>query len=452
MLSAGHALSANQIQNGPSPPDVISITGAPYFDLLKLYNLALLEDAELKAAYAERESVRQIMVEKQAVLLPLVQASASRFQNTTTDPTSVPHYTGQGLSLTLSQPLIDFSSWANATYGRQLNMQAKVKYLSAQQNLILRVVESYFLLLKAMDNYEAAISEHTAVKRHLEEATQRYKAGLIAVTDVEIAKARRDNAVAAEIDAKNALENQQEALQQIVNRPIEHIYRLREDFELTPPSPNDRTQWVMQALADNFDLQVARFNTTLARQTLKSSSAQHLPTLSLGATLSKTTQLSASVDVVTERPRTSNVNLTLSIPIFAGFGTEAKAKEKKTLYHKSFFDLESQHRRTELLTNQHYRGVLTFISRAKALKQATTSNEVALKATNAAFEVGSRTIVDLLDAQSALITARKEYEASRYDYLLEGLRLKSMAGILDTHDLIALNALLTEEKTPQKKK
>jgi outer membrane protein len=451
LCSPGSVFSETQTQ-ASVPPECISITGVPYFDLLALYNLALQGDTELKAAHAERESVRQIMVEKQALLLPLVQASASRFQNTTTDPLSVRHYTGQGIGLTLSQPLINFSSWADAQYGRQQNTQAKLKYLSIQQNLILRVVDGYFALLKAMDNYEAIISEQTAVKRHLEEATQRYKAGIIAVTDVEVAKARRDSAVAAEIDAKNELENQREVLQQIVNYPVEHIYRLRESFDLTPPIPADRMQWVRQALSDNFDLQVARFSAGLARQTLKSSAAQHLPTLNLNATLSKTTQLSNDgARPVLERPRTSNVNLTLSIPIFAGFGTEAQVKEKKFLYQKSFFELEFKHRKTELLTNQHYRGVLTFISRAQALKQASTSNEVALKATNAAFGVGTRTIVDVLDAQSNLIKAQKEYLASRYDYLLEGLRLKSMAGILDTNDLIALNALLAEEKPQQKK-
>lgn len=450
LLFPGNAVS--QTQDKEKISDLISITGAPYFDLLALYNMALQEDAELQAAHAERESVRQIMVEKQAALLPAVQANASRFQNTTTDPFSIPHYNGQGISVTLAQPLINFSSWADATYGRQLNTQANLKYLSAQQNLILRIVDGYFSLLKAMDNDEAAISEHAAVERHLEEATQRYKAGIIAVTDVEIAKARRDNAVAAEIDAKNALENQQEVLQQIVNCPVEYIYRLRESFDLMPPTPADRVQWVRQALADNFDLQIARFNTSLARQTLKSASAQHLPTLNLGATVSKISQQSFNQPVFIERPRTSNVNLTLSIPIFAGFGTEAKAKETKFLYQKSFFELETQHRQTELLTNQHYRGVLTYISRAQALKQATISNDVALKATNAAFGVGTRTIVDVLDAQSSLITAQKEYLASRYDYLLEGLRLKSMAGILDTNDLIALNALLEKEKPQQKNK
>jgi outer membrane protein len=447
----GQASSETPQKTSPSLPDVVSIEGSPYFDLLTLYNLALQEDAELKAAHAERESIRQVMIEKQAALLPLIQASASRFQNTTTDPYSIQHYSGQGISLTLAQPLINFSSWADATYGRQLNTQAHLKYLSAQQNLILRIVDGYFSLLKAMDNYEAAISEHTAVKRHLEEATQRYNAGIIAVTDVEVAKARRDNAIAAEIDAKNALENQQEVLQQIVNCPVEHIYRLRESFDLPPPVPADRIQWVKQALADNFELQVARFNAHLARQTLKSATAQHLPTLNLGATVSKTTQLSMTENIFKERPRTSNVNLTLSIPIFAGFGTEAKAKETKFLYQKSFFELETQHRHTELMTNQHYRGVLTYISRAQALKQARVSNDVALQATNAAFEVGTRTIVDVLDAQSRLITAKKEYLASRYDYLLEGLRLKSMAGILDTSDLSALNSLLLTEKPQQKK-
>lgn len=428
--------------------EIVSITGSPYFDLLKLYNLALEEDTDIRAAAAERESIRQIMVQKQSVLLPSIQASASQFQNTTTDPALISSYMGKGLSLTLSQPLINVSYWAEANYGRKLNIQAKIKYLSAQQNLILRVAEAYFSLLKAMDSHEAALSEHTAMNRHLEEARQRYKAGLIAITDVEIAKARRDNAIATEIQAKNTLENQQEALQQIVNHPVEHIYRLDDTLELRPPTPNDKTEWVMRALSDNFDLQIARLNASLAREQIKSSVAQHLPTLSLGATVSKTTQLSPTQPVVVERPRTSNVNLTLNIPIFSGFGTQAKAKEHKLLYQKSFFELESQHRRTELLTNQHYRGVLTYMSRAKALKQAALSNEVALKATNVAFEAGTRTIVDVLEAQSALIAARQAHLAARYDYLLEGLYLKSMAGILDTRDLLAINALLVTEKKP----
>lgn len=411
-------------------------------DLQTLYAWAAENDPVLKAAHAERRAQTQVMRQKLAGLLPTVSLAVTRTANNTNGgpELGVPaHYNAQGMTLSLSQSIVNFGRWADASYGRKLDTQAEMKYLSAEQGLILRVAEGYFQTLKAMDALEAARSERIAFNRDLDQTTQRYKVGLIAITDVEIAKARRDNAVAQEIVAQNDLENQKGLLEEIVGCPVYEIASLKETFELAAPTPSDRDCWVARALAYNFDLEAARLEVELTRATLKSKAAGHLPSLDVGGTVSRNTSATTSA---VSKPTNRAVTLTLTVPIFAGGGVQAATQEASWLHKKSLFQLESKHREVERLAHQYYRGVFSQMSRTRALKQAVTSNQVAVKAARASFDVGTRTIVDVLDAQSDLTTAKQQYRAAKYDYLLEGLRLKQVTGLLSQDDVCQLNRLL----------
>lgn len=419
------------------------------WDLWSFYEVATEEDPILKSAEATRRAVKAVMREKQAPLLPNIQATLSRSANRTSIIN--PYFNGQGVSITLTQPLINLSTWENARYGRKQDAQAQVNYWLAQQNLIFRVAQAYFDLLKAMDLLEATQTQREAFEGFFEQSRQKYKTGLIAITDMEIAKARRDNAAASEVSAAKALEDQRGVLESLINRPVLSIYRLKPDLPLQEPTPNNRCDWVRQALDENFTLQSARYDLVLARSTLKNSYFQHVPTLSLNANWNKTTQANFFNDMSSQpivRPILSTATLNLNIPIFAGGGTQAKARESAFLYQKSAYDLENQHRETERLTEQYFRGIYSQIEKAKALKQSQVSNQVALEATKSSFEHGTRTIVDVLNAETDLINAKKDYKAAQYDYLLQGLQLKAMTSTLCPEDLKAINAWLAKIPTP----
>jgi len=199
-------------------------------------------------------------------------------------------------------------------------------------------------------------------------------------------------------------------------------------------------------LADNYALQVARLDLTLARTTLRKNWFNHIPTVSVGANLSKQ-PYPTSTGVV--RSVTATATLSLNIPIFAGGGTQATVEESRYLYHKSASDLENQHRETQRLTQQYFRGVYSQMAQAEALKQAMVSNQVALKATRASFDAGTRTIVDVLNSESDLVNSERDYKAAKYDYLLQGLRLKQMTATLGPDDLKAINAWLEIRTTNQ---
>ena len=82
-------------------------------------------------------------------------------------------------------------------------------------------------------------------------------------------------------------------------------------------------------------------------------------------------------------------------------------------------------------------------ARVKALKQSVKSNQTALEATEAGFEVGTRTTVDVLDARRRLFEAQRDYARSRYDYLINIVQLKSATGVLAPGDLSSINGFLT---------
>jgi len=408
-----------------------------HWDLWTCYQAALKQDPVLKSAEATRWANRAIMREKQALLLPNVEATVSTSANRASQLS--PHYNAPAYSLTLIQPLIAFSSWADARYGRHLDEQAALSYASAEQDLIFRVAEAYFDLLKTLDALEAAQSERVAFERYLDQGQQRFKAGLIAVTDVDIAKARRDNAKAVEIAARNAIEDQRGVLQALVDQAVCRIAPLKSELPLVEPSPNKEVEWTCQALKENYDLNLARLSLTLARDTLRKNDFEHIPTVSVGATLNKQPFVGGGPMI---RATQASASLSLTIPIYAGGGTQAMAEESRFWYRKSASDLERQHRETERLTQQYFRGIYSQIAQVGALKQAVASNRVALKATQASFEAGTRTIVDVLNGESDLARSQKDYKAANYDYVLQGLRLKRMAASLCPEDLKAINAWL----------
>ncbi len=424
-------------------------------DLLTIYHLAKINDPTIQAKRAEQLATLEAKPQALADFLPVITASANNAATsqratsnnalsfsetgTATTSTQVVHYNQSTYGLTLNQPIFYYKQWiANAKADEQVK-GANATYGAAEQDLIVRTVQSYFAVLKAVDALKYAKAQRRAIAKFLEQTEQRFKVGLIAITDVQIAKAQHDNAYAQEITAENELANQKENLREIVGKPIEHVSFLRENLTLKTPEPANLEQWVSTALEQNLSLQASRFKVRGARADIKMTESDHLPTLNVQSDLQRqtSTPLYAS-------NTTSDVMLKVTLPIFSGGKTRSKTKQAVYTYEQNQKEMESEYRQVESSTRQAYRGVLTQISQAKALKQAIISNASALKATDAAFNVGTRTIVDVLKAQSDLIQAEQNYANARYDYILQSVQLKQSAGTLSPEDVQHINGWLTD--------
>jgi outer membrane protein len=334
-----------------------------------------------------------------------------------------------------------YQQWVHYQQASEQVKAAHATYAAAEQDLIVRTIKGYFNVLRAVDTLSFAGAQRKAFDKFLDQTEQRYKAGLIAITDVQIAKAQRDSAYAEEMVAENGVHDAREQLREITGQPVASLVSLRQEIPLESPDPQNPEAWVQTALSHNFQLQALRYQTEATRSHIKLSHAGHLPSVVLSSNLAR-----ASSTPLEARHTWKVLGLGISLPLFSGGLIRSQTREAVHLYEQAQKNLETLHRSLERQSRQAYAGVLTQISQSKALQQAVISNQSALEATEAAFNVGTRTIVDVLSAQSNLIQAQQQYANARYAYIMQSLQLKQVAGSLSPEDLFQINALRAQPK------
>ncbi len=419
-------------------------------NLMDIYNLALDNDPKFLASGALLEANLEKSNQSFSSLLPSISGSYSNSysksasgQGTTliTKSESV----GNSLELSLIQSIYDYSTWVSYDQSKKRAEQAKVQYKANKQDLIVRVAQVYLDVLAAKDNLEFAAAEQKAINQELEQIKHRYKVGLIAITDLNEAQARFDQSEADRIRAKNRLDNAVEALREVTGRYHENIDKLNKAIPLVSPEPASIDDWVQVARESNLNIVSSNLNVYLAQQDIKRSFGGHLPSVSLSANYSDASANPSWVDVNTDSySLTGSINV--SVPIYSGGLTNSRVKEGEALYKKATYDLESAMRSTIRTTRSSYLGVNAAISGIKALQQSVISQESALEATQAGFEVGTRTIVDVLLSTRTLYSARSSLATARYDYILAVLKLKQAAGILSRFDLQEINKWMEAAK------
>lgn len=417
-------------------------------DLRQVYELSLANDPVIQAAYASLQAKKQTVPEAIAQMVPNLSGNY-----TTSGVNSDPAFPGDmnneynttSYSLTLNQPLFHPEHWAQLEQARHVVKGADATYLSAAQQLIIRVAQQYFAILGAEDELQFATGKRKAFERELEQTQQRFDVGLIAITDVQDSRARRDDALAKEIAAQNFVANQYEKLRQITGKLITKIapFPPSKKLPLLPPNPNQQETWVTSAHNNNLDVIAAKEASQQFKAAIGTQVAGHYPKVDLQGSLQRNKGAPPFDDLAFSR----NVTLNVTVPIFAGGGVYFRTQEASSLYEESLKKLESQLRAAEASTREAFRGILTSISGVQALAQAVISNKSALEATQAAYEVGTRTIVDVLDAQSNLLSAERDHAVARYNYLLQGLQLKQSSGILVSSDLYEVSDLMTGKAT-----
>lgn len=464
---------------------LLSSTSAWADNLLEVYNIAKDNDPTFLSSEAGRKATNERVNQSMAGLLPQLSASlgysvsSSESTSNTTgvftpavatpdnpnlDPEDIlqssdrqSDTTGTSYSISLTQEIYNHSTWLNLRQSEKQALQSNVNHEGAKQELIVRVAEAYFNVLGAIDSLEFAKAETEAVSKELAQTKQRFDVGLIAMTDVHEAQSRHDRAVANQISAQNGLDNAHEALQQITGQYHYDLLGLKTEIPLRNPQPEDIKQWVTEAENNNILIKASRIGLDIAKQSIDISQAGHLPTLNLSAEYSggssdtDSTSPSFINGVVTgnsvantdgDSGPDSRISLNLNIPIYSGGRTNSQVKESQALYQQAAHNLEADHRRAVRDTRSSYLGVVAAVSSVRALKQAVVSSESALEATQAGFEVGTRTIVDVLLQTQQLFSAKRDHARARYDYILNTLRLKQAAGLLTEKDLEQVNAML----------
>jgi len=441
-------------------------SAAPAASLLEVYQQALQSDPLIHEAEARRLAALESSPQARSVLLPQISAGAeyteSNFDGTSFPSNNViPVTTIQDEEQTrwrieLRQSLFRWDQWVGMRQADKVVARAEIDFEAAQQDLIVRVVRRYFDVLAAEDRLTSIHADRTAIARQLEQAKQRFEVGLIAITDVQESQAAYDQSVANEIGAKRELATARELLREITGEHVPSLSAPKDDFPLESPDPADESSWIDLAMSQNLALVSSRFGEEIARDDIAVRRTGHYPTLDLVANIAhseadttRPNPLAPGDITVPSESDFDSIGIQLSIPIYSGGGTSSRVREAVYLHRASREQLQRVARETERQTRDAYLGVLSEISRVRALEQAVASSRTALEATQAGFEVGTRTIVDVLNSQFALYAAITNYYQSRYNYIGNVLLLKQAAGTLQVQDLEEIDRWLSDRRPPE---
>ena len=449
-------------------------------DLLDIYQLALRQDPSLRESEANRLATLESRPQAISQLLPQLNASAGytyRDSDGSTTFAQVDTNTGQIREVTtpfeqdstdidwridLRQSLFEWDKWVQLRQADKQVAQAEADFRAAEQDLMIRVATAYFDVLAAQDTLESEQAAKDAIERQLEQANKRFEVGLIAITDVQEAQSGFDQAVAAEILAKRNLATSKESLREIIGEYPDDLSGPKEEIPLLAPVPEIEDEWVDRALQQNLNLLSSEIGAQISRDNVSFQRTGHYPTLEIQGSYngfdSEGDRASGEFDPNTgdliglgdpqtnDRDNTGyDIGVQLSFPIFSGGSVSSRTKQAVYEHRAARERFERTARQTERETRDAYLGVVSEIARVKALKQARASAATALEATEAGFDVGTRTTVDVLDQRRQLFIADVNYARSRYDYIINVLRLKQAAGSLVVDDLVEVNGWLQDE-------
>jgi outer membrane protein len=407
--------------------------------LSDIYKIAVKNDPVILAAKANYNADKETLKQGRAVLLPQLSGSANKLEPndpTTTNPDKTTY------SASLSQSLFNVPAWFQFKSAKNMDQVAEATFAANQQDLIIRVSEAYFNVLRAYENKQTREAELSAISRQLEQTQERFEVGLLPVTDVYEIQAIFDEATANNLEASGALDIAFEKLQSLTGQRHDKLSGLKDSFTATSPEPIDVDSWVEFSLANNFTLKASQLGQQAANATATAAKAQHLPKITISTDYRKTAA-QPEANLNGETSEQTSVNLNLTMPIFSGGLTSSQARQSSFKAKAAKHNFIAAKRNTIQAARSTHQQVMTNIARVKARTQATKSAESALKATQAGYEVGTRNIVDVLLAQRTVFQAKRNFASARYDYILSMMRLKQVAGQLSPEDVFELSDWLS---------
>lgn len=439
-------------------------------NLLSIYQLAVKNDPQLQAAEASFRANIENKNLARAALLPQINAQVyyqdadsdskrksadvSFTGSTVIDQTSNTELETESYSVSLNQAIFDLPAWFNFKAGKNIAEQAQAQLSYDQQALMVRSAERYFDVLRAQENLDAALAEERASKRQLAQTKQRFEVGLVAITDVHEAHAVFDATLAQRLGFQGSLAIARENLNSLTGRAHGRLDKLKADFPIVMPAPAGREAWVNFAMVNNYQLKASMASMNSAKHSAKAKKMEHLPKISGSFSVSKehldgssTYNPASSFSLPPGSDNESEaLRFTLNMPLFAGGAVSAGRRQAEQQYQAADHNVTLVQRQVITSTRAQHIAVNTDIQVIKARKQSIKSATSALNASQAGYDVGTRNVVDVLDAQRKLYAAVRDHSNARYDYVVNVLKLKQNAGTLSPGDIASLSNWLESSK------
>jgi len=405
-------------------------------DLKQVYQAALEHDATIRASRAAADSGRERLPQARAGLLPQVSASAGRNNNNldTTAPnilgtptTTNDQYYSDNRTLQVRQPLINMQRWLQFQQAKSVVEEVEANLDRDLQNLVVRVAGAYFETLMADEQLDLVLAQKKTYAALVDAAQKGFAAGSGTRTDIDDAKARLDMATAQELEARQNQDLTRRQLELLVNQPVKQIARLNVSaLKLLPPEPANLDEWTRKAEQASPEIKALQARLEAARREVSKAQAGHFPTLDAVAQWSNSG--SENITRVNSRYENKTIGLQLNIPIYSGGYVNSTVRQAVAEQTRTEESLEALRRDLGVRVHKEYRGVSEGVMRVRALEQAARSAEQMMKSTQMSQKAGSRTQLDVLNAQQQYTLALRDLAQARLVYLLSKVRLASLVG------------------------
>ncbi len=432
-----------------SPATTTAQPAAP-LTLSQAYRAALEQDATLRAARAGADARRERIPQAFSQLLPNISANVGRTKNnlhsTQAGAGGAPvesdrRYLSGSRALVLRQPI--FRPFQMADYRQAQAQVADANALLDKevQNVAVRVASAYLEALLAQDQLALVAAQKATYTGQLDAARKRFTGGAGVRTDIDEAQARLDMALAQELESRQQVDYTRRQLQVLVNMPVTQLAPLDPArLKLARPVPDLLEEWTARAEVSSPEIRSLQAQREAARQEIGKARAGHLPTLD--AVAQWTLNQSESVTSIDTRYENKSIGIQLNIPIFGGGYVSSQNRQAVAELERAEQSLEATRRDLGLRVEKEFRGVTEGVLRIRALEQAVRSNDTLVQSARRSFEGGSRTIVDILNAEEQRVIALRDLAQARYVYLLSGIRLQALTGQADTATIDEVNAAL----------
>ena len=412
-------------------------------NLTQVYQDALRYDAQYAAAQQALRAGRERVPQGRALLLPSLNLTANVTRSSTESESDNPQLQpsferdidSHGYALTFTQPIYRRQNWLQADQAELQSQQAEFQYGQAGQDLILRVAQAYFEVLAAQDTLALVRAQKVAIAEQLAQAKRNFEVGTATITDTHEAQARYDLSVAQEISAQNDLEARARALQQLTGKEYAELKPLRPDVQLAPPQPNDMQSWVGLAEKQSYPVLIGQALAEIARLEAQRNSAGHHPTLDLVASHNYTDQSASQLSIVGSNVTTNSVSLQLAVPLYQGGLPSAQIRQAQALEGQSLERVVE----SERLVVANARSAFATYDAAQRAIQANTiavqANELALEGVRAEQSVGTRTVLDVLNAEQELLNSQVALVRAKRDAYVAGFQLLNAMGQAEAQDL-----------------
>jgi len=422
-------------------------------DLIRIYDLAVRSDPVLREAEQALYATREVRPQARALLLPNLDLTAgARYQHDEASSSLGTFmsegnrrrndtYGSQSLTASVTQSVYNRADWIRLEQSDNTIAAAEAEYGNARIDLMVRTTMAYFDVLRAADAVGVQAALQRANERQLEQSRQRFEVGLVAVTDVNESQAAYDRSRADLIGAEHVLDNRWEALRRIIGPVSVPLTRLGARLPLKLPRPNDIDAWADAAVRNNYGVIAALEASQSAKKQIEIVRSGHLPTFGLqaGYDLARTeAEFSSDRD-------TGFVALTMRLPLYRGGSVTSRMRQAGYNFRAAQDRLDQARRQVLNAVRDAFRGVISSISDVQARHTAVVSAHSALESTQAGLEVGTRTQVDVLNAQQRLFQAEFDYLSARYDYIVNGVLLHQATSTLSRDVLVKSNAWLNPE-------